>query len=227
LIKKILSYKIIFQHSHHHFHQQWTRACMLKNLRQQRWPTLSQWVWQHHYYRTVLPVLYHLSSTWTDGSQKAPNLGHTEGVVGQSSHNWQCFTVFKLVWVLALLCCTIKVVIFSDLTLEVWAFISVRSQWMVCWCSRKSRMSPLSRPKRQCTSLYLLWAASCTFSCTTSPMPVLGIGEASPWVLCSIVGTSVQEGHGGTGAGPEKGNKASEGLGKSALWGEAEGAGAV
>jgi len=41
------------------------------------------------------------------------------------------------------------------------------------------------------------------------------------------LGTSVQEGYGGTGAGPEKGNEASEGLGKSALGGEAEGAGAV
>ena len=30
------------------------------------------------------------------------------------------------------------------------------------------------------------------------------------------MGTSVLEGHGGTGAGPEKGNEASEGLGKSA-----------
>ena len=44
--------------------------------------------------------------------------------------------------------------------------------------------------------------------------PVLGIGEASPRVLCSVLGTSVQEGHGGAGAGPEKGNEASEGLGK-------------
>ena len=43
------------------------------------------------------------------------------------------------------------------------------------------------------------------------------IGEASPRVLCSVLGTSVQEGHGGTGAGPEMGSEASEGLGKSAL----------
>ena len=57
--------------------------------------------------------------------------------------------------------------------------------------------------------------------------PVLGIGEASPRVLCSVLGTLIQEGHGGTGAGPEKGNEASEGLGKSALRGEAEEAGAV
>ena len=49
------------------------------------------------------------------------------------------------------------------------------------------------------------------------PAPVLRTGEASPRVLCLVLGTSVQEGHGGTGAGPEKGNEASEGLGKSAL----------
>jgi len=46
-------------------------------------------------------------------------------------------------------------------------------------------------------------------------------------VLHSVLGTSVQEGHGDTGAGPEKGNEASKGPGKSALWGEVEGAGAV
>ena len=31
-------------------------------------------------------------------------------------------------------------------------------------------------------------------------------------MLCSALGSSVQEGHGGTGAGPEKGNESSEGL---------------
>ena len=59
------------------------------------------------------------------------------------------------------------------------------------------------------------------------PAPVLGIGEASPRVLCSVLGTSVQEGHGGTGAGPEKGNEASEGLEEYALMRETEGTGAV
>ena len=43
---------------------------------------------------------------------------------------------------------------------------------------------------------------------------VMGIGEASPQVLCSALGTSVQKGHGGAGAGPKKGNKACEGLGE-------------
>ena len=46
---------------------------------------------------------------------------------------------------------------------------------------------------------------------------VFDTGEASPRVLCSVLGTSVQKGHGGAGAGPEKDNEASEGLGKSAL----------
>ena len=45
----------------------------------------------------------------------------------------------------------------------------------------------------------------------------LGTGEASPRVLCSVLGISVQKEHGGAGAGPEKGNKACEGLGEYAL----------
>jgi len=36
-------------------------------------------------------------------------------------------------------------------------------------------------------------------------------------VLCSVLGTSVQKGHGGAGTGPEKGSKACEGLGEYAL----------
>ena len=49
------------------------------------------------------------------------------------------------------------------------------------------------------------------------PAPVLGTAEASPRVLCSVLGTSVQKGRGGAGAGLKKGNKASEGLGEYAL----------
>ena len=45
-----------------------------------------------------------------------------------------------------------------------------------------------------------------------SSCPVLGTGEASPRVLCSVLGTSVQKGHGGAGAGAKKGNKAVKGL---------------
>ena len=41
---------------------------------------------------------------------------------------------------------------------------------------------------------------------------VLSLGEASPRVLCSVLGTSIQKGHGGAGAGPKKGNKACEDL---------------
>ena len=36
-------------------------------------------------------------------------------------------------------------------------------------------------------------------------------------VLCSVLGTSVQKGHGGIRAGPKKGKKACEGLGEHAL----------
>jgi len=59
------------------------------------------------------------------------------------------------------------------------------------------------------------------------PAPVLSIGEASPRVLCSVLGTSVQKGHGGAGAGPKKGNKPCEGLGECTLQGQTEGTGAV
>ena len=62
---------------------------------------------------------------------------------------------------------------------------------------------------------------------TSHPAPILGSGEASSQVLCSFLGTSVQEGHGGTGAGPKKGNKACERLGEYALQGATEGTGAV
>ena len=60
-----------------------------------------------------------------------------------------------------------------------------------------------------------------------NPAPVRGTGEASPRVLCSVLGTSVHKGHRGAGAGPKKGSKACEGLGEYALWGDAEGTGAV
>ena len=56
-------------------------------------------------------------------------------------------------------------------------------------------------------------------------MPVLVIGEASPQVLFSVWGTSVQKGHWGAGAGPKKGNKAYKGLGEYALQAETEGTG--
>jgi len=38
-------------------------------------------------------------------------------------------------------------------------------------------------------------------------------GEAAPRVLCSVLGPSLQERHGGPGVCPEKGNKAGEGCG--------------
>jgi len=44
--------------------------------------------------------------------------------------------------------------------------------------------------------------------------PVLGSGEAVPRVLCSALGPSLQEGHGGAGVCPEKGSRAGEGSGE-------------
>jgi len=41
--------------------------------------------------------------------------------------------------------------------------------------------------------------------------PVLGTGEAAPGVLCWVFGPSLQEGHWGAGACPEKSNEAGEG----------------
>ena len=68
-------------------------------------------------------------------------------------------------------------------------------------------------------SVILAWIRSGVVSRTREVilLHVRGIGEASPRVLCSVLGISVQKEHGGAGAGPEKGNKACEGLGKSAL----------
>ena len=62
---------------------------------------------------------------------------------------------------------------------------------------------------------------------TSNPAPELGIGEASPRLLCSVLGTLVEEGNWSAGAGPKKGNKACEGLGESALQGVTEGTGVV
>jgi len=47
--------------------------------------------------------------------------------------------------------------------------------------------------------------------------PVLGTGEATPQVLCSVLDPSPQEGHGGAGACPEKGSEAGEGSGEQ-VW---------
>jgi len=44
--------------------------------------------------------------------------------------------------------------------------------------------------------------------------PVLSTGEAAARVLCSALGPSLQEGHGGAGACPEKGSEAGEGSGE-------------
>ena len=46
---------------------------------------------------------------------------------------------------------------------------------------------------------------------------VLSTGDATPRNLCSVLGPSLQEGHWGAGACPEKGNKAGEGSGEQDL----------
>jgi len=51
---------------------------------------------------------------------------------------------------------------------------------------------------------------------------VLNSGEAAPWVLCSVLGTSVQKGHWGPGVRLDKGNKAGQGFGARVLWGAKE-----
>jgi len=48
-------------------------------------------------------------------------------------------------------------------------------------------------------------------ACRSRDPPVLGTGEVAPRILYSVLIPSLQEGHGGAGACPEKGNKASEG----------------
>jgi len=47
---------------------------------------------------------------------------------------------------------------------------------------------------------------------------VLRSGEAAPQVLCSVLGSSLQERHQGPGMSPEKGNGAVQGL-STVLWG--------
>jgi len=68
-----------------------------------------------------------------------------------------------------------------------------------------------------------VWPAGAGSDCA----PVLGTGEAAPWILCSVLGLPVQEGHWGAGVCPEKGNDASEGSGEQILWGASEETGIV
>lgn len=56
---------------------------------------------------------------------------------------------------------------------------------------------------------------------------VLSAGVAAPWVLCTVLGLSLQERHQGPEAYPEKCNETGEESGALAFWGVAEGAGVV
>jgi len=57
--------------------------------------------------------------------------------------------------------------------------------------------------------------------------PVLNTGEATPRVLCSVLGPSLQERHGAARVCPEKVNEAAERSREHVLQGAAEGAGTV
>ena len=53
-------------------------------------------------------------------------------------------------------------------------------------------------------------------------VPVLGTGEAAPWVLCWVLGPSIQEGPWVAEAHPEKSNRAGEGSREQVLRGAAD-----
>jgi hypothetical protein len=81
----------------------------------------SQLQWWHH--QEDVAHIVHLSSSQTDGRQKAPNLNYTMGRTIQQN------LVLKLVWGLELLCCRRKVVFFSGLTLEKCANIQLHTKF--------------------------------------------------------------------------------------------------
>ena len=57
--------------------------------------------------------------------------------------------------------------------------------------------------------------------------PCIRYCEATPGVLCSVLGPSLQERHWGAGACPKKVSRAGKGSREQILWGEAEGTGIV
>lgn len=72
-------------------------------------------------------------------------------------------------------------------------------------------------------------ASGAALNCSVldSPPVLFSTGEATAWVLCPILGLSVQKGRWGAGANPERGSKAGEQSCAQVRWGAAEVAGGV
>ena len=90
------------------------------------------------------------------------------------------------------------------------------SQWTMCPCGQEGQWYPgvhSEEPGQQVKGGY--------------PPHLLCPGEATPGVLCPVLGSPFQERQGTTGESSAKGYKDDEGTGASLLWGKVERAGSV
>ena len=146
-----------------HFHQQWTRVCTHKNVHQWRWTTV--------FTAAVIAVL--LGKCCPCGPSFIMNLWKSEGTKFRlySQCGWTpglavCSMFFKLygAW-----CYCVARERLSSSVVWLWKFkcsalwCSGQSWWFL-WVSENPEGSPLSYPKRWCSSPYLLRAAFWTFS---------------------------------------------------------------